>query len=332
MEQICHVSELPNEVLYQDYFANNQFDKQYLENHCIYKTWWKGKGGAKYSDSSCSFVDTKDKTKEELRKDSIKTLRDIFGLEAGFEKRFDESTKNNILELRRINTLHSSSLIALLCFYKIRKEKDLSFTHDGIEFVLNECSFESKNKVGNGYSNIDIKLGGTANGEPAVLFLESKFSEYLTPGNYTDKSLRDEVYGELYRKLKDKQPLDVNFKKCVNEGRYYWTVLGKNHYCEGVKQMISHYLGINNHYMEGQKNKGSKVYLGEILFDFNPYIQDERLSDYSILYHQLSKKLNNLPNKNQDFEVLPNIMTYQDIFKDFKLDDSVQKFYGIGKK
>ena len=157
-----------------------------------------------------------------------------------------------------------------------------------------------------------------------MLFLEAKFSEYLTSGSYTEKSVRDEVYGDLYcALLKDNNPLDVEFEICEqgNGSDGYWKVIGPKHYCEGIKQIISHYLGINNDYILRQKNKGVKVYLGEILFDFNPYIQNEKLCDYSKLYHQLSIKLNNLPNKKQDFEVLPNIMTYQDVFKDFKLSE-----------
>jgi len=345
MAKISNVYELPNKALYQNYFAKNEFIKDYLKKHCLYKTWWTGNGGPKYSDSSCLFVNTKDKTKEELREETIKTLCDIFDLAPEpFKHKFKSATKNNLLELRRISTLHSSSLIALLCFYNLEKVPLPYTMPDGTSCIFTNSYFECQNKIKNAPSpsNVDVVLTGKIKGtnQNVVLFLESKFSEYLE-GNKKD-DISDSVYGQIYQKLENQlKEVGVSFNK--NKEGTKWSIQSDSndsYYCEGVKQMISHYLGITygidelgcfgkeKSYCHLFSKDYDKIYLGEILFDFeDTSIDNGKLKKYKEIYKILASKLNAM--RDDKFTVLSDILTYQEVFngKELCLDENVKKFY-----
>ncbi|MCR5766753.1 MAG: hypothetical protein K6G09_12365 [Treponema sp.] len=98
-----------------------------------------------------------------------------------FLKKFQMVCSGSGDEIKKITTLHSSSLCALLFFYNVTKTNKLIFPyselHD-IEFY--DSLFEVKNQVIRSPSNIDVVLiGENKKGSKVIFFLESKFSEYI---------------------------------------------------------------------------------------------------------------------------------------------------------
>lgn len=243
-------------------------------------------------------------------------------------------------EERKIRTLHSSSLISLLCFYGITSDNPLYLKLENHIIRFTEARFEVQNPVGTDeegkshYSNMDVVLRGvdTSTGNNVILFLESKFSEYLSWGKYSPIS--NLVYLDTYEKLINGGYLDrmglrydsIDMDKCYSElasksGR-------TRHYAGGIKQMVSHFIGVQNA-IEDKKFKGCDVYLGEILYKFPDTIDPEhkKFNDYTGLYKTLAEGLNAI--SEDKFKVIGNSLTYQDVFKSFNLDKSVKMYYNI---
>ena len=99
-------------------------------------------------------------------------------------KSFPEQFKNAIggggQEYRKIRTLHSSSLISLLCFYAVSKERPLHLNLEGRQVSFTSSKFEVPNFVGTDEtgkehnSNMDVVLCGkdVRTGKKVILFLE----------------------------------------------------------------------------------------------------------------------------------------------------------------
>ena len=299
-----------------------------LQGVTLEKTPWRGELSNKSLRIKCS--DSNECT------DLIK----IFGLNEGvFPAKYKKAIGGDGKEAQKIRTLHSSSLIGLLCFYDVSDTKPLRLTIDGRNFSFTASSFEEKNLVGLDetgnphYSNMDVVLYGKdlISGKPVVLFLESKFSEYLTWGQYS--KISNHVYKETYSKLISNGCLGrmgLKFEDNPDEAGY--SVLSSDkgktrHYAGGIKQMVSHFIGIEK-ISEEYRNKGYDVYLGEILFLFSS-IDDgpEKFNDYSRLYDLLAVGLNDL--SESKFKVLDHCLTYQDVFSGFELDRDVRQFYAL---
>ena len=106
-------------------------------------------------------------------KSAGETLKSIFHLNSmDWDRCFQEAVSGPGNEMERIRTLHSSALLPLLCFSQVSTKRPL--TYDGIKYV--QAFFEVKNKVFYGPSSIDVVLKSE---EGDILFLESKFTEYL---------------------------------------------------------------------------------------------------------------------------------------------------------
>ena len=72
--------------------------------------------------------------------------------------------------------------------------------------------------------------------------------------------------------------------------------------------------------------KGANIILGEVLFDFGDKISNGKFDNYSSVYMELSNKLKGHTSK---LYVLPEILTYQELLKDFELDKKVKDFYQL---
>ena len=242
-------------------------------------------------------------------------------------------------ELKKITTLHSSSLCSLLFFYNV---KNTPVEID--EYRFNESYFEFKNKVIGYPSNVDVVLlGENANTKKkAILFLESKFSEFITgvtkggrnfeigKSYFNEKSFSKPIYDKLF---------DDGILKKENENH---VSAKKETYIEGIKQMISHYYGIRNFIekkfydeeLENQKkvieyyNSDCEIILGEILFDnlsenqeknyLNPYIED---------YKKLSKIINMQIKSNnvENFKMLEEPLKYSNLKN--LINPAIRNFY-----
>lgn len=251
-------------------------------------------------------------------------------------------------EKYKINTLHSSSLLGLLCFYKVSEknplELELEFDNNRIHFRFNAVKFEKTNRVFSpsvGKSSIDIALYGEDNqSQPSVLYLESKFTEYLEFGNSKSSDKKSQYQG-FFDTLNKNSELDI-----VHKYENSKLILSGNHYCEGIKQMVSHFIGA----VRSEDDKDRNIYLAPILFNFNKDFSNESFNDYCTIYGYLAEGLNKLKGKPDELlrcfndyskvkkEDLKNtknlfisnkVLTYQELFPKNNnfLDDVVKKYY-----
>lgn len=230
-----------------------------------------------------------------------------FGLEKTMElfiKKFRMACSGTGDELKKITTLHSSSLCALLFFFNVENKP---LVIPGLEdFEFNKSIFEFKNKVIGYPSNIDIVLLGTnKEHKPIVLFLESKFSEYITGVKRAGTKyevgksyFKEGCYSApIYEAMIEKLQIQKDFNNLISE---------KDKYIEGLKQLISHYYGIRNFlagkpYDENDENykilknyNAEEIILGEIVFDnFGKDIKEKYLEPYEKDCKALAKILNN---------------------------------------
>ena len=329
MAKIKTIEEFPKSDLYK-FFAQNPFVQKCINEGRIFQSYWQGQ----YSNNSCSFMDVGKKLdKLEIRNN----LKDIFGIKSElFDQKYAMAISGDGQEYRRISTLHSSSLVALLCFYSVSEDHPLTMDIDDQTVEFSSSLFEQKSLIGKDaagrehYSNMDVVLfGNNTHGESVILFLESKFSEYLSHGKYDQIS---SVYNNVYKKLTaEGQPIDG--LEIVHK-RKTWSISAAQgclqQYCQGIKQMISHYLGIKNGFIEDKGKEYDHIYLGEILFKF-PECMDKGHKSYDSyvgLYKQLARKLNRIYSEPK-FKMLESSLTYQDLLRDFELDEMVRKFYEI---
>lgn len=278
-------------------------------------------------------------------------ITDVFQIEDSpkFEECYEAVTNGEGHESKKISSIRSSSLLGLLAFYKVHLGEKMFLTaaigNESINFIFTEVFFEKTNRVYNpnrGRSSIDIALRGTANSYPCILYLESKFTEYLEQRDL-EKSKKKGDYpiswayerNHDYSKIFNDISLDI--KPEYKEGKgIELKHIRENHYCEGIKQMISHFIGATN---SDDLYEGLKVYLGTILFDFSKSNTENSvdkggalINDYMKQYNILAKKLNSLENKPQNLTVIENAFTYQQLFsKDvgFNLDERVRAYYSL---
>lgn len=264
-------------------------------------------------------------------KDSPDDLVQIFNLNASvFPEKYASAISK--FERDRIRILHSSSLAPLLCFYNITPSNPLKIQIEGREVVFNKSSYEEKNPIPHSSqpSNIDIVLRGhDCDNTPVILYLESKFSEYFKPGNEEKLSIR--VYGDIYKSIKSRlESMGIEYiEYSDNYARLKNIEPDAEHYLGGVKQMVSHFLGLKS-VVSQLNSKKEVVYLAEILFRFD--IDDidpghKKFNDYANQYRMLAAELNK--QTDDQFKLLDEVLTYQDFLSSYKLDSFVADYYSL---
>lgn len=287
-------------------------------------------------------------------------LMKIFGIKqdedmALFSEKFEQACDGSGSEENRITTLHSSSLCALLFFYNISETHPLVLSIEGEEVTFTESIFEYQNKVtDNGSpSNMDVTLLGTRNGNNVVLFLESKFAEYILDTSMTLRVKKEYLknrYSEPIYKSKFWEDLRITLNEDTND---FMLCSDCKMYLGGLKQMISHYVGVRR-FVDGEihncgiTNKQAlqehvskyvkettKIYLGTILFDDK--INEIMISDevtyfdsYKYVYSKLTDVLNEkleIDNISQ-IKVLSKIFTYKEVFGEL-VDTQGRDFIGL---
>ena len=279
-------------------------------------------------------------------------LAELFGIRSRdlFREKFSQSCGGDGQERKRIAVLHSSALCALLFFYNVSEKNPYRMEIEGETYTFTFSRFEYQNTVikDRKPSNVDVVLVGTDSaGKTAVLFLESKFSEYYEG---TGKRLEvaaaylDDRYGNvLYRKSSlEKMGLD----RITREGDETFTLCSKETcYLEGLKQMISHYIGIRNlcEKPDGREDAvareiaaGAKALLGEILFtkgigQLPVRNGGECLASYRKQYMALAAALNEQLEKDGmsgRFTVLHDILSYSQFQdKTYIQEPKIKRFY-----
>lgn len=288
--------------------------------------------------------------KEDYCRDRLASLFNIKDRKL-FKKKFHQCIGGSGQELRRIATIHSSSLCALLFFYGVSEENPYTMKIDGNEYIFTYSCFEYQNTVivGRNPSNIDVVLVGKKkeSNESIVFFVESKFSEYY---ERTEKRLyvandylSDSISKKIYRNdfLQNLGIIKVN-----QEGKTEFLLESKDTcYLEGIKQMISHFVGmvklcqnptIKDDVVANAISAGAKVLLGEILFTdrigqlsvakdegcFNSYF-----NKYKVLADELNKQLKDCEMNNKII-VLKDVLSYS-VFKDAEYikEEKIKRFY-----
>ena len=280
-------------------------DVPFLQKVHASKVLWRGR----YSERSLMFDDD---------------LKDVFGLtDPTFDSHFQKATSGKGHEISRIKRLHSSSLIALLCFHRVSKSSPIIFNVDGkeikftsVEFEFDEglVGYDEKNEPH--FSNIDVKL--VSEDGSVILLLESKFTEYLSFGKQTEIS--DYVYtsyynemssvinqlGLVYRQQTDEHKDVVPGKMCLESAKGNTQL-----YAQGLKQMLSHTLGAC-HYAKTQS--GVQVYLATIIFRFPNHIDNGKLANYANAYRTWCGGLNQLSCVPPNLKVIESPYVYQEVF------------------
>ena len=332
----------------------------------------RNKKNAKPSHNSYCFSGEMDKHGE--------LLMEIFGItdkeKELFKEKFAMAVSGSGQEDQKIATLHSSSLCALLHFYNVTGDKEdinnnplilsgleTNKTTRTIKFTRSLFEYKSPVINTNHPSNMDVVLIGKdmESGEDIVLFLESKFAEYYTSASTKCKGISqkylDNKYGsDLY---KDNVLTRLGLKRNNYDTKHFELVsMSEPFYIGGIKQMISHYIGIRNvlnknYFSEkdpdniskqeevekametGNGGEGAIVVLGEMVFD--RFIGDLELKPglkcgeiysqkYEILADEIGKLIKN--EKVERFEILKKELGYSlFVSNPHKMEDRIRQFY-----
>lgn len=280
---------------------------------------------------------------ERNEKTVSKILYNIFkpGItEENWNKKFIMAISGDGQELRRITTLHSSSLLALLFFCSVNKTNPIKIGKSTFDKVY----FEVKNKVFKNASpkdkpsNVDIML--VSNDNKTILFLESKFTEYDQNG----KVEISEKYHKFYSRLLDFIP---TLKFC--NGILELKEDKNSQYLYGIKQMFSHLIGLLTEPWNESKNKikvliqnAEKIELGSIVFNWNSSLYAKYNDFFSTIFQNfenpsniLKKCLDNdevYKEKIDKLSILPTLLSYKDILTknpSFKISNEIKNFYNF---
>ena len=312
-----------------DYFANicpcvlDGFEGKYGKTPLSDKL--KERYGKLASDNSYTFAPSKENVRE--------TLNELFNTEIS-EGHWKEAVNGKGHENKRILTMHSSALLSLLFFHAVSERNPLCIQIDGKDYSFTKAVFEVQNKCleGGNPSNIDVMLVDYQ--AKVVLLLESKLSEYLSCGKKKDISIEyKNQYADIMRpgKLSDKIEIKEENNSLTIQG-----IDSPSHYCEGIKQILCHFIGAMNFKVsKDDKHEGLtdyKVLLGTVLLDLSS-INEKKFKTYKEDYKELAVYLNGL---HKDVIVLNEVITYQNLYKEakgngYELSETIVSYYGLDK-
>lgn len=261
------------------------------------------------------------------------TLSQLFDTDIS-QNHWDEAVNGKGHESSRIMTMHSSALLSLLFFHAVSEENPLCIQIDGESYSFTKAVFEVQNKCleGGNPSSIDVMLVNKQ--EKVVLLLESKLSEYLTCGK--KKGINIE-YKNQHADVMKFGEISTHINMFIEDNSI--TIQGKDaqsHYCEGIKQMLCHFIGaMNFEKSNDEKHEGLKGYqklLGTVLLDLSS-INKKKFKTYEKDYKELAEYLNDL---DKDVQVLDEVITYQNLYKEakgngYQISDKIVNYYGLDK-
>lgn len=270
-----------------------------------------------------------------------KELYELFKVDIDYKEwneKFHMAVGGSGNELKKITTLHSSSLLAFLFFVGVSKKNPITYKN----ITYTQVFFEVKNKVfpsassKDKPSNIDVLL--VSDEGKNLLFLESKFTEYIHHGKVT----LSEKYLNFYKTFFE---LNSNTGLQLKDGALQLEAGRNSKYIAGIKQMFSHIIGLATDSDASTPNKlktiiknAEQVLVKEIIFKW----EDTESKNFSELYESAFKDFNSNvlekcllgegceKGKIDRIKVDSDVLTYQALYKlnkDFKLPESVKKFY-----
>ncbi|MGN0212452.1 MAG: hypothetical protein ACI4AN_05850 [Muribaculaceae bacterium] len=284
----------------------------------------------------------------------LETLSKIFDLTVTTKMRelFKAATSGDGDERSKIVTLHSSSLLAFLCFFDVSNHPITIY-----ETQYNEVMFEVKNDVINASlgkpSNIDVLLMGE--NRKKLLFLESKFTEYLSGGKVF---LSPERYKKFYDLLSEKLklPFKTSFDKVKHKpNKSHSEPFETEEYClktkertseylGGIKQAFSHLLGIatgpanqqaseNEAYKMSLLENAEEIKFASIVFNCD----NDKFKKYDDLYKSVFENSDViketikevLKKRELKLTIIPHLLQYQEVFQANFLHEKVREFYRV---
>ena len=317
---IDRITDKNKKKIYSFLRSENKFFEDKNIDIKVQKVFWQKDKKTKedrYSNNSYAFqikdnegniIDNKKISNRVYFNSIYEKLTKIFGIEdkKKFKEKLGEACSGSGSEQRRITILHSSSLCALLFFYNVSEENPLTLTMDSrkITITFKDVLFEFQNTVikERKPSNVDVVLLGKDNNDnKVILFLESKFSEYFDiSSQFTGLGLDylekyDNIYNDDNLKninlciCRDKNGVPKIFPKTNREKYNGIEVVNRAEneemYIEGIKQMISHYIGINNllngtFYIKEKKNSKKENIQDEKLKQLYRFLSDKKTDNY----------------------------------------------------
>lgn len=291
-------------------------------------------------------------------KRGYKTLSGIFEIpdDESLESAFRQVSSGQGNETGNLLTLHSSALLALLCFYNVPNVHiKISPSESCREYEFDKVFFEVENIVryeNDRHSSIDIALWSS--NDEVLLLLESKFTEPATGGNLKDVHAK---YADRLKLLSRYGIKEISesasgkfkcVKKKVGNTECYL-------YYDGIKQMIAHLIGVETRPAGGDElskkagmlkrrmqdeyascfRKARKIFLGTILFDdsilFDTGNEYAMIQEYMDLYrHTMTEIANTI--KDNRIVLITEPLTYQKVFSSSsqnKLAPKILKFYNL---
>lgn len=257
-----------------------------------------------------------------LTKESkAKGLKEIFGVSLSDDRwnsLFKAAVSGDGYEWRRIDTCHSSSLLALLFFCGVSQKNPIII--EDVKYT--QCFFEVKNKVfydapsTDKASNVDVALYSPE--ENKLLLLESKFTEYIAHGKVF---VSNNKYSKFFCTLVKSFPsIKIDGNKAGKNGFEILMAQGRNSkYLAGIKQMVSHIIGIAtgatpdnlDEYLRIWNNNPS-IEFRTILFD----VDSKEFNNYVSLYNGVVDAIN-------DGKVLESALSSDKYRRNFKIGRAI---------
>lgn len=271
------------------------------------------------------------------------TIQNIFEISEADKELFTTAFKNVCNgkgnEATRITTLHSSSLLGLLAFFRVPNHPISIRGLEGI--IFDKIYFEVESNVFGSNSSVDVML--VSEEENTLLFLELKFTELLSLSKHywidrkyknvysslsTILSKADILVGPIVPRKHDSR--NKNILSYSTEEFKISSLSNSKHYFGGIKQMISHAIGLMKSPLSGDKNKELKerylvgkaprIILATMLY--NPSEHDssfrDAYDDYARLYCQvfsqsvaIKEQLMKFEGFENNIEILDRPLTYQ---------------------
>lgn len=237
-----------------------------------------------------------------------------------YQAKFDQAKNGDGAKNYNWESPFASATLALLAFYNITEERPLRITLDGHDVEFTESKFEEKlpvlGKTDN--ANLDVTLYGKdiTTGKPVRCYIESKFTEYHKGGSCTLSAKYETFYKQIFDETID---VDVEYGNEI-------TLSSKDgsHYFQGIKQMVSHAIGVSNKAKEDGGD--TDIYLASVLY----YDEDQKakFDDYAKLYKSLAIRLNAV--FGSELRVVPELLTYQGLVAEgMPIDKGVKDLYKL---
>lgn len=257
-------------------------------------------------------------------------------------------------EIVKINSVVSSALLPLLVFYKLylpKKGNAITLKIGEETNVFTRAFFEVRNNVVGFPSCVDVALV-SQDGE-TLLFLESKLTEMFE--DTTDYKEYGTSYKPLYEKKGIKCALNEN-GITIDESASNLVLHSEPQYLEGIKQTISHIIGLvrgpveakdQEDYISAYKKAKRFIYF-PIRYDTSEMLKDQpdESSRFAALYSnvvgshrkEILKDIQEwakikLPKTNCDkmIDIQSTMLTYQELVKENPnwLDQKVKIFYEL---